>query len=256
MVAPLRGHLSTEHCGVFGNMKTITTKESAKSTMVQFYEFVPRFAGPIAMAVGGLVLAGWLLGIRTLMSVMPGYVTMKPNTAFCFVLAGLSLWLLRYPSSQAVEISPRHGRLAQICAVLVAFIGLLTLGECFLNLDLGIDQTLLRDTLTDARGASPGRMSIATAVGFAIVGASLFFLGRKSLHGVIASQILALIGLVHAVFGCLSYVYGVHGLYDASLYTPMAVNAALVFGLLFVGTLLARRDRGLISIVTSEYSGG
>src|SRR5271157_5811588 len=196
MVAPLRGHLSTEHCGVFGNMKAITTKESAKSTMVQFYEFVPRFAGPIAMAVGGLVLAGWLLGIRTLMSVMPGYVTMKPNAAFCFVLAGLSLWLLRIPPGQAIEFNPKHGRVGQICALLVAFLGLLTLGEYFLNLNLGIDQMLLRDKLTDAQVGSPGRMPVATAFGFCMLGASLFFLGRKSPHAVIMSQVLALVGLV------------------------------------------------------------
>ena len=49
------------------------------------------------------MLVGWLLGIRTLTSVMPHYTTMKPNTAFCFILAGLSLWLLRIPSNQAVE---------------------------------------------------------------------------------------------------------------------------------------------------------
>jgi hypothetical protein len=91
-----------------------------------------------------------MLGIRTLASVMPHYTTMKPNTAFCFILAGLSLWLLRLRSSQAVEFNPKHGRLGQICAVLVAFLGLLTLGEIFLNLNLGIDQTLLRDTLTEA----------------------------------------------------------------------------------------------------------
>src|SRR5271165_7228592 len=108
-------------------MNTNTTKGSVGPNLAQRYAFISSFAGPIAMAVGSLVLVGWLLGIRTLTSVIPDYTTMKPNTAVCFVLVGLSLWLLRLPSSQSVECNPKHGQLGQICAVLVAFLGLLTL---------------------------------------------------------------------------------------------------------------------------------
>ena len=236
-------------------MNTNTTKGSVEPNVVQRYGFISSFAGPIAMAVGGLVLVGWLLGIRALASVLPHYTTMKPNTAFGFVLAGLSLWLLRLPSSKAVEFNPKHGRLGQICAVLVAFLGLLTLGEIFLNLNLGIDQMLLRDTLTDPR-VLPGRMSIPCAFGFFILGSSLFLLGRKSPYDAIAAQILALIGLIDALLALLGYVYGVHGLYAVSHYTTMAVHTALVFVFLCLGALFARPDRGLTSVITSEYSGG
>jgi PAS domain S-box-containing protein len=244
-----------DHRGFFRNMKTNTTKGSAEPNVVQRYGFISSFAGSIAMAVGGLVLVGWLLGIRTLASVFPHFTTMKPNTAFCFVLAGLSLWLLRLPSNQAVEFNPKHGRLGQICAVLVAFLGLLTLGEIFLNLNLGIDQMFLRDTLTDPR-VPPGRMSILCAFGFFILGSALFLLGRKSPYDAMAAQILALIGLIDALLALLGYVYGVHGLYAVSHYTTMAVHTALVFVVLCLGALFARPDRGLISVITSEYSGG
>ena len=71
-----------------------------------------------------------------------------------------------------------------------------------------------------------------------------------------AAQILALIGLVDALLALLGYVYGVHGLYAVSHYTTMAVHTALVFVVLCLGALFARPDRGLISVITSEYSGG
>ena len=235
-------------------MKT-TTKGAAQPKALQRYAFISSLAGPVAMAIGGLVLVGWVLGVRRLASVMPEYTTMKPNTALCLVLAGLALWLLRLRPNQGVELNPKHRRLGQICAVMVAFLGLLTLGEHLFKLNLGIDQMLLRDTLTDAR-VPPGRMSIPAAFGLFTLGSSLFFLGRKSPRGATVAQILALVGLVDAVLAVLGYVYGLHGLYAISHYTTMALHTALVFAFLCLGILFARPDRGLISVITSEFSGG
>jgi len=192
-------------------MNTTTAVGSVDPSGVGRYAIIAGIAASIAMAAGGLVLVGWLLGIRLLTSLMPDYATMKVNTAFCFVLAGLSLWLLQRPSSRAAKLNPKCGTLGQICGVLVAVVGLLTLGEYCLRLNLGIDEALLRDTWTDVRISPPGRMSIATAFGFFILGSSLFFLGRKRTEDAIASQILALSALVAAVFAYFGYVYGVHG---------------------------------------------
>jgi len=237
-------------------MNTTTAVGSVDPSGVGRYAIIAGIAASIAMAAGGLVLVGWLLGIRLLTSLMPDYATMKVNTAFCFVLAGLSLWLLQRPSSRAAKLNPKCGTLGQICGVLVAVVGLLTLGEYCLRLNLGIDEALLRDTWTDVRISPPGRMSIATAFGFFILGSSLFFLGRKRTEDAIASQILALSALVAAVFAYFGYVYGVHGTYAISLYTTMAVHTASVFLVLCVAILFARPDRGLISAFTSAQSGG
>jgi len=224
--------------------------------VVQRYRFIPSLAAPFTIAVGGLVLVGWLLGIRMLTSVFPNYATIKPNTASCFILAGLSLWLLRLPSGRAGNLSSKPGRMGQICALSVALVGLLTLAEYLLNLNFGMDQTLLRDIWTDPRVSPPGRMSIATAFGFFMLGASLFLVGRKSPLNAMVSQILALVILGDAVLTCAGYVYGVHDLHAVSFYSAVGVHTALVFILLCVGTLFARPDRGLIAVFTSGYSGG
>jgi PAS domain S-box-containing protein len=236
-------------------MNRTAIKGSALAKSLQRYGFISSLAGPIAMAVGGLVLAGWLLGLRFLATVMPDFTTMKPNTAACLVLAGLSLWLLRFRSNHGVELNPEHRQFAQICALLVAFLGLLTLGEHLLNLNLGLDQLLLRDTLTDVR-LPAGRMSIPAASGLLALGFSLFFLGRKDSHGAPAAQILALISFVDALLAFLGYVYGFHGLYAISPYSTMAIHTALVVVFLSLGVLFSRPDRGLISVITSEFSGG
>src|ERR1700760_4628630 len=236
-------------------MNHTARKGTALPKSVRRYGFIYSWAGPLAMAVGGLVLAGWLLGLRFVASVMPDFTTMKPNTAACLVLAGLSLWLLRLRSNQGVAFKPVHPRFAQICALLVAFVGLLTLGEHLLNLNLGLDQIWLRDTLTDVR-LPPGRMSIPAASGLLALGFSLFLLGTKGPHGAPAAQILALVSLIDALMAFLGYVYGFHGLYIVSHYTTMAMHTALVVVVLSLGVLFARPHRGVISVITSEFSGG
>jgi hypothetical protein len=142
--------------------------------------FLTKIAVLIAVTLGSMVLAGWLWGIRPLTSLIPNYAAIKPNTAFRFVVGGLSLWLLRLPSIRANSAHPINPRWGQICAFRVAFVGLVTLGEYCLKLNFGIDEMLLRDAWTDLRVSPAGRMSMATAFGFFMLGSSLFFLGRKN----------------------------------------------------------------------------
>src|SRR3990172_6472389 len=101
-----------------------------------------RVSSFIVIAIGCLVLLGWILDIVILKSVLPGLVTMKANTAVSFVLAGVSLWLLQPESA-----GPGSRRIARACAVTVALVGLLTFSEYLLGWDLGIDQLLLNESL-------------------------------------------------------------------------------------------------------------
>jgi PAS domain S-box-containing protein len=237
------------------NTTATTALGSIEPTVLHRYGLISSVMGLVAMAAGILVLMGWLTGIRTLTSVLPDYATIKVNTAFCFILAGLSIWLLRHSSAQPIAFHPNQGRFGQVCALLVGFVGLLTIGEYCLRLNFGIDEAFLHDIWTDARISPPGRMSIATAFGFFVVGSSLFFLGRKKIDDVIASQILALSGLIAGVFACLGYVYGVQGQHSISLYTTMAVHTASVLTILCVAILLARPDHGVISALTRRHNG-
>jgi PAS domain S-box-containing protein len=234
---------------------TSTAVGSIEPSVLHRYGFISSVTGLVAMAAGALVLLGWLMGIRTLTSVIPGYATIKVNTALCFILAGLSLWLLRRSSVQPILFHPNQGRFGQVCALLVGFVGVLTIGEYCLRLNFGIDEAFLHDFWTDVRISPPGRMSIATAFGFFVVGSSLFFLGRKKIDDVIASQILALSGLIAGLFASIGYVYGVRGEHTIALYTTMAVHTASVLVILCVAILFARPDHGVISALTRRQGG-
>lgn len=55
------------------------------------------------VAVGMMVLVGWALDIAVLKSILPIWVSMKANTAVCFILMAIALWLttIRPPSQNA-----------------------------------------------------------------------------------------------------------------------------------------------------------
>ncbi|HMJ07111.1 MAG TPA: hypothetical protein VK474_12695, partial [Chthoniobacterales bacterium] len=50
-----------------------------------------RVSALLTLLIGLSVLAGWLFECRPLITVLPGFVAMKPNTAVAFGLGGLSL---------------------------------------------------------------------------------------------------------------------------------------------------------------------
>src|SRR5262249_18261053 len=77
-----------------------------------------RFVSPAGrravIVIGGLVVAGWGLGIETLKSVVPGMTAMNPGgTAFAFLLAGVALWV------HSVSASHRVRNVGKACAGLV-----------------------------------------------------------------------------------------------------------------------------------------
>ena len=133
-----------------------------------------------AIVVGLLVLVGWISDISFLKSVLPGLTTMKANTALAFILAGVSLWIL-----QRKETSQRTRRVGQACAAFVAMAGMLTLSEYVLDLDLGLDQLLFKESSGAVRTSHLGRMSPVTALNFGLVGCALLLLetNRRILPG-------------------------------------------------------------------------
>ena len=68
------------------------------------------------------VLAGWTLDIEVLKSVIPGFTTMKPNTALCFLACGFALWILGRGCGGALI-----GKLCAAFVVVVAAIAGLTI---------------------------------------------------------------------------------------------------------------------------------
>ncbi|MEW6324940.1 MAG: ATP-binding protein [Nitrospirota bacterium] len=201
--------------------------------------------------MGALVLIGWAFDLDAVKSVLPRMATMKANTALALLLAGLALRL-----SVTRNRNRPAGRIARLCAFVVAMIGLLTLLEYLAGWDFGIDQLLFRDSEAAPDHPFPGRMSQATTFSVFLVGAALFLLDMDRLHGSRIAQLLALVAGYVAFLALIGYGYGVISLYRIGPYSSMAMHTALAMLILSGGLLCARPERGFMALLASDSIGG
>ena len=97
-------------------------KEFSNFRLVTSYQLFSQFASIFLALVGGAVLIGWMFDVSILRTIHPSLVAMKANFAFCFVLIGLSLWLLRAEKPQSMVQKRKHN-IARVCAFLYDFEG-------------------------------------------------------------------------------------------------------------------------------------
>ena len=218
-------------------------------------------AGALALLTGAMVLLGWALDITALKSILPGWVSVKPNTALCFILTGLSL--LPSPVTPYPGLTSLLSNLARFCGLLAGLIGVLTLMEYGFTWDLGIDQRLFPEPAGTVGTSVPGRMAPDTALCFVMLAATRTILRdlRKTKKTLLTALILCALVQIIALSDILTYFTPALGTLGWWGTTTMAVPTAAVFGVL--GALMLwetwRQDISMWSlsaVVTSGFALG
>jgi len=209
-----------------------------------------RILGILTILLGLVVLAGWALQIEVLKSVIPGFVSMKTNTAVCFVLTGATL-LIGYLSR------PRAWKRtwSSLLALLVILIAGLTLVEYLTGLSLGLDQLLFQESPLAPDTSSPNRMAPNTACNFLLHATALMLLARGR-RGALAAQVLSLVGLFIALLALIGYLFDAQVFTSILSQTRMALHTIAGFGMIGLATLCARPNKGLMAHVLADSPGG
>jgi signal transduction histidine kinase len=202
------------------------------------------YAALFVIAVGVFVLVGWIDDIDTFKSVY-GPITMKPNAAIAFLLAGTALWAC-----------VRDLRVGIVLAAAVVLIGALTLSEHLVGWDLGVDQLLFREAPGAAATASPNRMGPNACISFVLAGSALLLLFRGTARAIALAQRLALVAMAMATFALAGYAYGAVELYALARYTGIALHTAVALVILQFGILAARADVGPVAAFVSDGVAG
>jgi PAS domain S-box-containing protein len=205
-----------------------------------------------SVVVGLSDLAGWKLHIASLTTWGAAPVTMVANTAACFVLAGISLWLLRKKDTQPFAWARKLT--ARSAAALAGLVGLLSLAEHLFKLDLGVDQLLLAaPPANQTATAGPGLMSPITAGAFVLLSLALLGIDWQTKPGQWPAQYLSLSAGTAASFGILTFAFDPQ-IYSAHL--SLAIPTAVTLGLFSLGLVCARPERGLGALLCNRSLGG
>lgn len=125
------------------------------------------------ITMGLAVIVGWIMNIPFLKTVFPGYVSMKINTAICFVLSGIAFFLLLQKNCNIIYKS--------IAAFLIVFGSASFLQDVF-NYNLGIDQFFITDYDAINSGViHPGRTSPITMFSFSLLGYVFFIINSRNI---------------------------------------------------------------------------
>jgi len=206
------------------------------------------FSSLLSIAIGLAGLAGWVFHVPILKSVLPGLVTMKANTAICFVLIGVSLWRLR-----AHDTRPFSNWMAKAAAAIVSAVGFLSFLEFLGGWNFRIDQLLFVETAEAAVGSvRPGLMSPITALAFLLLGLALLLLDWTGGREASPAQSLALGSALISLFALLDFMVQPRG-----SHTGIALHTAIALSLLSLGVVCSRPGRGLMgALLGSRFQHG
>jgi signal transduction histidine kinase len=235
-------------CRYFFVEASVESPNSAgHENLILILRFVARLASGIVTAFGTLVLlGGWALNIERLRVVFPGFPSMVPNTALCFILCGLALRLC----GNDMGHSWTH-RVRVVLGGVVAVVGFLSLIENVFLWDFHIDQLLFYDVA--AVGYSPGRMSDIAAINFLLAGSALLI---DDIRRIWIGQVFVVIVFVLALLNAVSFAYGVRAFSGLATYTVLALHTSVSFLVFSIGYLLVRPTQGVLVAVTSDSPGG
>lgn len=211
-----------------GNVVDVETEHSVARRILLFSLLM---AGCV-IAVAVIALIGWACDLPVLKSLLPGWVSMKVNTAIEFLLCGIALGIACLPKTCRILRG-----IAVLLGAFVIVLASLTLLQYLINVDFGIDQLLFGDASSSLQTSHPGRQAPTTALCFILAGlasviASLSFLPRARL------ALLKALGTTVAFIGVFALVgYIAETFFDQRwwTYTGMAFHTSLAFVLLGLG---------------------
>ena len=207
-------------------------------------------ASLVVLALSSMAVAGWILDITFLKSVMSEWVTMRISTAVSLMLAAVGLVFLqkKWPNG-------RNSFVLQAPGALVGIIGLFTTALYVFALITGKELQLANSPFLDFFWVQGSRMALLTSILFLLSGCALMLLARDSRNASNIAHVFILpVGII-SYFIPVSYLLGVQGMH-AFLRVPVAFNTGVAFCALAVAIFCTRPNTWLMSVFTSDHAGG
>jgi len=207
-------------------------------------------AAAILVILPGIVaIIGWFTHIDILTSVSHNYVSMKFNTALCFIILGSAFLLMLKGNSLASK---------NVFIILMTCLGIisgLTIIEQIFNWNVGIDQFFVADPKAAAQGLPPGRMALSSAFCFTLLAVSFLGIDSKSIAYKKVAQIFLHVVTLIAFIAIIGYLLRVPNSFTFVFFSSMAINTAICFMIISVAAAGINYNLGITSLFTGQSIG-
>ncbi len=199
---------------------------------------------------GLIVLAGWQWNIQTFKSVLPGFISMKPNTAIGLIFLAIGSACFHRKDSQVSVV------FGVACALFVTALAGLTLGEYLFDKNFRIDEFLFKDLDALASKWPPGRFAPITGVNFIFISMALLLHYINPIKYVKMTQSLVMIAWIASLQALIGYISGNSYSFGSAFYTQIALHTSILFIALTSGVLLMWREEGYIKHLSGDDVAG
>jgi PAS domain S-box-containing protein len=209
-------------------------------TQKLFTPAMARFISVVTILTSVIVLCGWIFNIPLFRTFIPGGPEMKINSAICFILCGIVLFILARERTE-------KNYLAIFLAGLTGFISLITLAEYVTGIDTGINKL-------PGYSMRAMKMSPETSSCFLILSCIFFLSTTKKFYNL--RHLLALTIMSIALFEITEHLFGVHKSPEYYAYSSTAFPSCALFLLIGNSILTLNPDKGITGIVTGKNAAG
>ena len=198
----------------------------------------------LVIAVGVIVLAGWMLDVPALTYVLPGMASMKVNTAINLIALAIALSVIGHESRSERAVF-------WIAVSLVLLICTITACEYAFKIELWVDTAIFRDLVSIQ---FPGRMAPATLVCCLFLAAAFALIQLR--RTIVIAQLMLLATATAPLTTLGGYLYRAPAMYQAAPFPVIAVHTCLCLMVLCLGGLIATESRGLVNLALSQSLAG
>ncbi len=203
------------------------------------------------MFFGSLVMLGWILDLDILKDGLPGFITVRFNTAVAIFVIGLV-----FISHVSAGNKPAKRIYETAGALVVLLVSFLTLLEHSFGFDFGIDQFFYEQPLGLLDNGFPGRMGPNTGLCFVLTSLALLLLHKQDVWYQRLYQALTIVVFLTAFISLVAYIYDATAFLGARGYAIMAIYTAANFLSLTVGLFALRSNHGVGAILAQENFAG
>jgi PAS domain S-box-containing protein len=196
----------------------------------------------LAIALGAMVLSGWVLGIEELKSIRPGITPMRPATALALILSATAMFGLIKPAARSSLMQWLALGAAALLLVLAAV-------DPWVSMP-GVEAVLSPGSATS--GAL--LMAPQTVLAFTLILAAQFILLRRKSPEL--AQGIGLLALAFPLLAVTAYAFGAEYLFGTSRENQMALITALGILPLALALLLATAECGFVRVLLGPDEGG